>query len=175
MKKIKNHLHWQTSQKVLQSQRQPCCSPFFTLIYSPVSGGNTANRGLNQAEESGAAWPFSAEKTCQIPDRGTAAGWGRSPAVCTPRPSPAKPTVGGRTSTTKRALSVFCFWLFTCGLTPELTDRCTFVVSYRYIFINNGGRIGLQRGVSPPAVCPQNPFRLHRNQHRLHGHLTNER
>lgn len=64
---------------------------------------------------------ISAEKGRNLPDRKKAAVW--VSVCCFPRPSPARPTVGGRTPPTKRAHSVCCLWPLTCGLTSWLTRQ----------------------------------------------------
>lgn len=98
-----------------------------TIIYFPktsekgsYSGLQTSGRTIRQH--------FSG-KARNAPDRKTAADWVRSVAVCCcfPRPSPARPNVGGRTPLTKRALSVCCFRLFTCRLTSKLRHARMFV------------------------------------------------
>lgn len=118
--------------------------------------------------------------TLTHPPQTEAADWARSLAVCgcfSPfsRPSPAAPTVGGRTPTTKRAPRR-C--LPAGGLAGDDSERrfagfALFALTLSVAGLR-GGREAPRRLLSPPAVRPHSPDRLDGNQCRLYGHLTSE-
>lgn len=76
-------------------------------------------------------------KCRNISDRKTAADWVRSVVVCCcfPRPSPARPTVGGRTPLTKRAPSVLFFGSLPAGWLASQETGAWLFLSYRYYFL----------------------------------------
>lgn len=98
---------------VLQGQRQPCCSSFlllFTASNQGKRGSESGRAGGRQGRLSASVSLWKRHTHTLSSDRETAAAdWVRSLAVCgcfspRSRPSPATPTVGGRTPETKRAL-----------------------------------------------------------------------
>lgn len=161
-----------------RAQRQPCCSSlFFYCIIFVVSSPGGRRKWLCFRRADKQAF-FHGSRTLTHPPQTGAADWARSLAVCgcfspISRPSPAAPTVGGRTPTTKRTPRR-C--LPAGGLAGD--DSGPALVLFGSIALTltcaglGGGREAPRRLLSPPAVRPHSPDRLDGNQCRLHGHLT---
>ncbi len=80
---------------------------FFLLLLTAPDQGKGGGEGPQRSGQRRDCPTAPQRKRRNLPDGETAADWVRSLAVgcCFPRPSPARPTVGGRPPPTKRALS----------------------------------------------------------------------
>lgn len=101
----------------------------------------------------------------KTPQRKTAEDWARSLAVCCccccfPRPS-RRSNIRRENAADKTSALCFVFGCLPAGERGEAHGHVCF--SLTVVTFLNAGRVELLHVFSPPAVCPKNPFRLHRN------------
>lgn len=149
---------------VLQGQRQPCCSPLQAYLQAQIrwqAGPRRLQAGVERPH-------------CPLPPPGglrtrqsrrqkeRQAGFGLWPSAASPAPPPpGQPSAGERQSQNERPVRLVYLQPDAAAQAGVHACLCLTVVT-----LLKGGRKGVWRIRWPPAVCPQSPFRLVRNQQR---------